>query len=98
MHVRYVRLARRLGWSSLPFALGLFRRALFRQPPRLVERLLTRLLVLDSTPVLRLDAFALASLGLSLLAQRALRLFGVAFLRIKLLLLRPRLALEHVAL
>jgi hypothetical protein len=100
MCVWRMRFARRLGRPPLPaFALGLFRRALLGQPPRLIQRLfLARLLFLDAAPILGLDALALAPLGLGLLAQRALRLLGLALLRIELLLLRPRLALEHIAL
>ena len=98
VRVRRVRFARRLGRASLPFALGFFRRTLVSQPPRLVLCLFARLLLLDATPILGLDAFALAPLGLGLLAQRPLRLLGFAPLRIELLLLGPRLALEHITL
>src|ERR1700733_2474025 len=97
MRMRRMRLARRLGRTALAFALGLFCRTLVRQPPRLVQRLFARLLFLDASPVLGLEAFALAPLGLGLLAQRPLRLLGLAPLGIELLLLGPRLALEHVA-
>ncbi len=98
MRVRRMRFARRLGRPSLPLALGLFGRALLGQPARLFLRLLAGLLFLDATAVLGLDAFALATLCLGLLAQRPLCLLGLAPLRIELFLLRPRLPLEHIAL
>jgi hypothetical protein len=71
---------------------------LFGLPARLFLRALAGLLFLDQAPVRRFQRFALAPLGLGLLARSPLRLLGFAPLRIDLFLLRARLFLEHIAL
>ena len=96
--VRLARVSCRLGSAPGALALGLFGRALLGHAARVFLRLLAGLLLLDAAAVLGLDALGLAPLGFRLLALCALGLLGFAPLCIELLLLRPRLPLEHVAL
>src|ERR1700691_1428201 len=93
-----MRLARGLGGAASALALGLFRRALLGQAPRVFLRPLARLFLFDTAPILRLEPLALAPVGLGLLALGALRLFGFALLRVELLLLGALVTFEHIAL